>query len=288
VGLLTDDPRAAYAMADVGLETARRLGLLDVAVRLVSNWAGAGLDIGVWDRILTTIGELDRDELPVPDRIDLGSVVATILTWRGDRDAFARFATLEALLETQPDPLASSVLLARRALALLSLGRAREALDDAEATALALRSTSLSTSLLENTVLTARAALWTGDRDRLAEALDAIRAGGLRGRWLTAVATTLTAGLDALDGRTSLACDRYGDAAASWRALDVPLQLALCQLEAAHLLPTASTEATAAADEARTILDGLGAAAFIARVDGGLVEPVRSGARRNAGPGLSA
>ncbi|HEY7970472.1 MAG TPA: adenylate/guanylate cyclase domain-containing protein [Candidatus Limnocylindrales bacterium] len=274
VGLLTDDPRAAFAMSDAGLETARRLGLLDVAVRLASNWAGAGLDIGAWDQVLATMGELDRDDLTVPDRIDLGSVVATILTWRGESDADGRFGRLDALLATQPDPLASSVLLSRRSLALLSLGRAREALAHTEATTLALSSTGLSTLLLENSVLTSRAALWAADRGRLAGALDAIRAVGPRGRWLTAVTTTLAAGLDALDGRTTAARDGYGLAAARWRTLDVPLQLALCQVEAAHFLPTDTVEAAAAADEARAILAGLGAMAFIARLDGHLAEPV--------------
>ena len=258
-GLLTDDPRAAFEIADVGLETARRLGFRDIAVRLASNWAEAALDIGAWDQVLATWASWIATTCRCPDRIDLGSVVATILTWRGESDADGRFGRLDALLATQPDPLASSVLLSRRSLALLSLGRAREALAHTEATTLARSSTGLSTLLLENSVLTSRAALWAADRGSLAGALDAIRAVGPRGRWLTAVTTTLAAGLDALDGRTTAARDGYGLAAARWRTLDVPLQLALCQVEAAHFLPTGTVEAAAAADEARAILAGLGA-----------------------------
>ena len=41
-----------------------------------------------------------------------------------------------------------------------------------------------------------------------------------------------------------------------WRRLDVPLQLALCQLEAARILPADLSAAESARDESRTILEG--------------------------------
>ncbi|MEA2536037.1 MAG: hypothetical protein QOF11_271 [Chloroflexota bacterium] len=273
IGLVTDDPRAAFEVADVGLGTALRLGLRDVAVRLVSNWAGAGLEIGAWDRVVQTAAELDREELPVPDQIDLGSIAAIVSTWRGEPGAAARFASLEALLSSAPDPLASAVFLSRRAMAALALGRPDEALADAQATIPILQPTGLSTSLLESTVLTARSALWAGDDERLGRAIDEVKAYGTHGRWLKAVVMTLTAGQEARTRDGARAPKRYVSAAAAWRALDAPLQLALCQVEAAQLLGQGSAEAADAAAEARTILDGLGAAALIDRLDRGLAEP---------------
>jgi class 3 adenylate cyclase/tetratricopeptide (TPR) repeat protein len=273
IGLASDDPRAGFEVADVGLTTAQRFGLRDVAVRIVSNWAAAGLEIGEWDRVLETTTELDREDLPIPDRIDLGSIVGLVLTWRGDPLAASRFASLEALLSTLPDPLASTVFLTRRSMAALAVGRPDDALRDAEATTLEVRATGLSTSLLETAVLTARAALWAGDLERLARAIDDIRASGIRGRWLSAAAATLGAGLEARRGDAARAADGYAEAAGAWRALDVPLQLALCQLEAARLLPEKSAEAGEAADEARAILNGLRATTLLARLDRGLAEP---------------
>ena len=83
----------------------------------------------------------------------------------------------------------------------------------------------------------------------------------------------MTAGLTALTGDLAGAGDRYAAAAAAWRALDVPLQLALCQLEAAHLLAPGSAQSADAAAEARSILEGLRATALIDRLDRGLSEP---------------
>ena len=78
IGLATDDPRAAFEVADVGLATALRLGLGDVAIRLASNWAGVGLEVGEWERVARTAAELDREDLPMPDRIDLGTIGAIV------------------------------------------------------------------------------------------------------------------------------------------------------------------------------------------------------------------
>jgi class 3 adenylate cyclase/tetratricopeptide (TPR) repeat protein len=252
VGLATDDPRAAFDVADVGLGVALRLGLRDVAVRLVSNWAGAGLEVGEWDRVIQTAAELDREELPVPDQIDLGSIVA--------------------ILPSPPDPLASAVFLSRRSMANLALGRPVDALADAEATTPILRRTGLSTSLVESAALTARAALWAGDLDRLERAIDEVKAYGAHGRWLAVMVATLSAGLEARNGDLARAADGYLAAAAAWRVLDAPFQLALCQVEAARLLAEGSGEAGHAADEARTILAGLGASALIDRLEQGLAE----------------
>ena len=59
-----------------------------------------------------------------------------------------------------------------------------------------------------------------------------------------------------------------------WRRLDVPLQLALCQLEAARILPADLSAAAGARDELRTILEGLGAVALIERLETDLIAPV--------------
>ncbi len=86
VGLLADDPRAALETAAAGLDVARRFGFGDSVIRLASNWLEAALDVGAWDGALALVAELDRADLPETDRIDLRSVVALVLAWRGDAD----------------------------------------------------------------------------------------------------------------------------------------------------------------------------------------------------------
>ena len=132
------------------------------------------------------------------------------------------------------------------------------------------RGSGLRTAILWGVVPAARAALWAGEDERLSAAIDEIDASGLRGRWVTAIMTTLRAGLAARRGDLSAARRRYAEAAAVWRRLDVPLQLALCDLEAAHHLPAGSAEAAAAGDEARSTLELLGASTLIARLEDGL------------------
>ena len=223
VALLADDPRAAFELAGVGLDVARRLGLRDILVRLVSNWAEAALEIGDWDRVLQLVAELDREDLPLPDQIDLEGP-------RRHRVDLARRSRRPAGsgpsrpgCRTHPIRSHRRVLLARRSMAHLALGRPIDALADAEATTPILRPTGLSTSLVESAVLTARAALWAGDVGRLRRALDEVKAYGAHGRWLSAMVGTMTAGLTALTGDLAGAGDRYAAAAAACGALDVPL-----------------------------------------------------------------
>ena len=176
-----------------------------------------------------------------------------------------------------------ATLLHRRSLAAISLGRPADAQADAEAAMLALSAYGARTAARDGGVAVARAALWNGDADRLARAIAEIRASGLVGRWVDAITETLEAGLAARRGETNGAAERYADAAAAWRRLDLPLQLGLCRLEAAALLPAGSEVAVAAREEARATLEGLGARAFLERLAGGLVRrsPV-AGVRRRA------
>ncbi|HEX7398959.1 MAG TPA: adenylate/guanylate cyclase domain-containing protein [Candidatus Limnocylindrales bacterium] len=271
VGLLADDPRAAFVTAGAGLAVARRFGFRDSAVRLASNWAEAALEVGEWDAAIEVLTELEDDRLPITDRVDLGGVVALILAWRGDPMATDRFDALAALLPSSGEQLAEGVLLYRRSIAGIALGRPAAAQADAEAAMDALAAFGGRTAVRDGGVAVARAALWNGDTDRLARAIADLRASGLGGRWVEAICRTLDAGLAARLGDAEAAAEHYAEASAEWRQLDLPLQLALCRLEAATFLPAGSDEAAAAREEARATLEGLGARAFLDRLSGGFV-----------------
>ena len=272
-GLLLDDPRAALETARTGLDLAQRLGFRDLAIRLASNWAEAALQVGEWDATLELLGDLDREDLPPLDRIDFGGIEALIMTWRGDPDAAARFSALEMLIPLSGGELAMAMLTYRRSAARLALGRSHEALADAEATAACVLAYGDRTAFLDGHVPIARAALWTGDPLRLERSLAEMAELHLHGRWAAATRATLAAGLAARRGDTA-AVEDYADAAAEWRRLEVPLGLALSQLEAATFLPPDTEEAISAAQEARSILGGLRAFALLERLDAG---PQQSG-----------
>lgn len=108
-----------------------------------------------------------------------------------------------------------------------------------------------------------RAALWLGDAGRAGEALAGMQ--GFRGRWMAAVRLTAEAGLAAMEGRRDEAATAYSRALDAWRAIDSPLDLALCALDRAILRgpdPVAGGE-----DEAREIFTRIGATPFLARLD---------------------
>ena len=198
----------------------------------------------------------NRADLPLTDRVDFESTAALVLAWRGDPAAAARFAALDELVAGVEPDLAVASLRGRQADAALAMGRPDGALRYAEAAIPMFRTTGLRTSILDGTAPAARAALWAGDLDRAKLMIDEIERSGLHGHWVSGLLLTLGAGVAALSANPT-AVDRYAEAAASWRRLDVPLQLALCQLEAAHLLPADLAETSAARDEARAIMDGL-------------------------------
>jgi hypothetical protein len=109
-----------------------------------------------------------------------------------------------------------------------------------------------------------RAALWLGDATRARETLDGM--GGFRGRWMAAVRLTAEAGLITLEGRRDDAVTAYARALEAWRALDSPLDLALCALDRAVLRGPGPAD-SGEDDEAREIFTRLGATPFLARLE---------------------
>ncbi len=273
VGLISDDPRAALEIARAGIDTARRVGFLDLAVRIASNWAEAALEAGRWDDVVTLLGDLERYDLPVMDVVDFGGILALIATWRGDAGAAERFDHLEELTTAEDEPLILAMLRYRSSNAKLSRGLLADALADATAAATLLAGFGYKTAVRERSGTAGRAALWAGDLSVLDDAIHELEASSLHGRWMTAMIATFRAGAAARRGLVESATDTYREAAEAWRRLDLPLQLGLCQLEAAWLLPVGSEPALAAADEARAVLDGLGAAELLARLEHGLSRP---------------
>ena len=270
-GLIVDDPSQAERIARGGLDTARRVGLRGLAVRVASNWADAAIEAGRWGDVESVLAALDAPDLPAVDRVDLASVRLMVRALRGDLEALAGLDGLWSLVPEADAVLAELSLGTRRAWAMLAAGRPADALADAETAIRAGTAYGRRSALFAGTVPAAHAALWLGDDVRLGELIGDLRASGLDGWWFHGVVGSLEAGLAALRGDTDLALARYAHAGAVWHGLDAPFAVGLARLEAARLLPAGSTEAASAADAAGNVLAALGASALQDRLATGLV-----------------
>ena len=119
--------------------------------------------------------------------------------------------------------------------------------------------------------LAAHAALWLRDAER-SQAVVAAARGWYAPALETDVATT-RAGLEALAGNERSALTGYHAAQVAWRELGCDFDLALCAIDMATLLGPGHPEVVAAADEARTILERIGARPFVDRLDAAMAGP---------------
>ena len=266
--LFPDDPRAGLASALAGLERARKFGLGDWALLLTGNAAAAAIPAGEWDWILAAREEVGGEASDGATIEAVGwSIVVKAL--RGDSAAAKAGAlTIDEMTEVSSDPQNAayrSLLRAWIAYAAGDFGSALGATSDPFVDV---------TVTYRVYVLAGRSALALGDVDRAKTAhADTVQI-GVHGRWASASLATLQAGITALEGRTTEAIAAYGEAARAWRALELPFELGLCLLEFATFVGVARREARAAADEARTIFETLGATPLTARV---VERPCRGG-----------
>jgi hypothetical protein len=110
-------------------------------------------------------------------------------------------------------------------------------------------------------------ALLNRDADLAAEALASLDATGVHGRVVSMHRRTIQSGRAALDGRAAEALAGFREALAGWRDLGLPWRIALTAIVMATVLGPQEPEVRAAADEAREILDRLGAKPFLERLD---------------------
>src|SRR6185503_10678866 len=127
-----------------------------------------------------------------------------------------------------------------------------------------------------------RAALWARDLQRARNGLAAFERLRQHGGAVHMTTLTFGAGIAALEGRTSEALTMYRDALRGWEELGLPWDQALATVDMAMTVgPDEPAVATAAA-AARTILEGLGAAPILDRLDAALSQPGKSGRRGSA------
>ena len=264
-----DDPRSALRAADEAADLARRAGDRSLESTNVLNAIEMALFIGDWDTARERLAALAAGP----------SLHQHYMAWKDILDAMLEGLTTDRVEGTESierlQPLYEGIeyvhmrttYLRARALVLLAHGEVDRASDAVHA--LLVADPEGINSVIALGAL-GHAALWRRDAEGARKALEAMAS--FHGRWTLTARETISAGLSALEcgGEADAAAEpvaRFRDAAASWRSLDVPLDLALCGLDAAFLLPP-EVQPAELIDEARRILEQLGAAPLLAQLSG--------------------
>src|SRR5579862_341157 len=259
VALHDDDPRAARRIAADAAALYRRAGDRGMETMNALNAVEFALYLGEWDFARRTLDDLAAR----PNASDFRS------EWRACCQALlegmtGRFAAADALFSEVEGRMGSGehvamrhTMLHMRAMAGLASGELARSRRDAAA--IVEENPSGMNSAVPLSIL-ARAALWSKDPSGAEEAVAGMAA--FHGRWMAAVRATSQAGVLALRARQDEAAAAYQDAAQRWRVLDVPLDLALCGLDAALLLDEDHQQAELV-EESRAIFGDLGAAPFL-------------------------
>jgi tetratricopeptide (TPR) repeat protein len=259
-----DDPRAARAAAVEVRELARSLGARDHFRWSTFLCYGAGLALGQWDWVLELAAEIEAGDPGPQDLESIHGLRASVAAYRGDQETATREraeADRVGPEVSRPDFISGRY--SDRAEIQALAGRLSDAFEGAMTAARI-------SPFLPTSALAAHWALWMGDLERTRAALELVRATTERGAYADAVRTGLEAGLAALEGRRDDAVARYRSAVATFRGLDLPVDLGRCLMEYAILVGPDEAGARAAAEEARRIFEQLGSPPLLARLDAGL------------------
>jgi class 3 adenylate cyclase/tetratricopeptide (TPR) repeat protein len=259
----TTDPRAGLVTGRLGLPLARRLGLRTAERYLLCNAVEAAIRVGEWQWALDGLETMLPELTDAADRGDVVNELASILGLRGQPTA--------DLIAERPqhfdDPQARSGFGLTDARVALGEGRLQAAYEAAMAAA------DMQTEYGYAAVSVAgHAAAWLLDAER-ARVVRTHMAGWYAPA-LEVDGLTLDAGIAALEGRRDAAVAGYDDALARWRGLGADLDLALCALDMATLLGPDAAGVSSAAEEARAILERIGARPLLLRLEAALGAPV--------------
>jgi tetratricopeptide (TPR) repeat protein len=256
-----DDPAEALSLSLEAARLTRRAGHRSLETGNFLNAAEFAILLGRWDDARAALTALGQRELTGSDPMFLACCEAMLAALSGDT------APAVEQLAAGGDPAVNegvalrTTYLRARAVVSLAAGDIETAHREAAAAVAADPSGFNTPAAL---AVQMRSALWLGDAAKAREALVGMQ--GFRGRWMAAARLTGEAGVAALEGQHDEAATAYPRALDAWRALDSPLDLALCALDRAVLRgprPGAADED----DEARAILTELGAHPFLDRLD---------------------
>jgi class 3 adenylate cyclase/tetratricopeptide (TPR) repeat protein len=250
-----DDPQFGYRIARDGWELVKHLGMRGWFYML-SNAAEFAVRVGDWSWALTELEEavatLETDLTARLRRAEIrglqGADVEDDIQDVADRLADATEIQVQSSIDEV------------RAIVALAAGEAPRALDYARRAYqrnIAPDATALQTA--------ARASAWIGDAREVTAALT--HQERLPGRVSAAARHEATSSLAALEGRRVEAVAGYADALRQWRELGLEFEAAMCSLTFVKLVGARDPTARAAADDARTFFDRVGAQPLVGLLD---------------------
>jgi tetratricopeptide (TPR) repeat protein len=253
--LFAKDPLRARDLAREAFALSQRLGH-----RAMAHWS-TGLILGLsssigdgWDEALAIGEDAVAEALSRPDESRNLSVMWLLRMARGE-PGDAAIARLEAIAAEVGEAGTTGAATATRALQAHYAGRfamARDLFVQASAEFHPLAEVWLGEAAHPATFAREAAPLRA-----IAEGLDQSSEGNLP--WYRAERARAWAGVAALEGRASEAVTRYRDAIRRYRELGLTFEVARAATAAVTLLGDGDSESAAAADEARTVFDRLGA-----------------------------
>jgi class 3 adenylate cyclase/tetratricopeptide (TPR) repeat protein len=260
---IVDEPVTAGSMARIGMEKAQKLGLRYWETLLAGNAVMAALRTGDWDWALKAGADVLRDDPVTTSNSEVDAYPAIITALRGDGGArlSVNVEVIAPLSSSTADP---------QYPALVSMLRTWQQLTSGDVVA---ASNGVPMEIEEPTYASAayslagHAALWLRERDRAVHILDALNKLTVRGQWVSASRRSLAAGIAALAGQTADAVAGFAEATRILRDHGMPLDTALCLMDEVATIGTDEPAGRAAADEAREILQGLGATVLLDQLD---------------------
>src|SRR6185312_4812228 len=266
------DPREAYRLGVEAYTLARRLGQRHSATIAAANAGEAGLELGAIDEAIAMMRDVASFDLEDGDAATVEGVTIELIAVKGEPTA-ERLASL-ATMGDESDPVFGAMVGLARVWAGLAEGRF------ADAHAAGRRVAELSgLNRPYGLLYAARAAIRDGDGERARAAFDALVALSVRGPALDLWRLGIEAGVDALEGRWAEAALKFAHAFRELREMGTDFHLALVELDAVAVGPAGDRVVAAAAEDARAILTRIGAAPFLAQLDGLL-----AGGAPSAGP----
>lgn len=261
--LQNEDPGAALEAARMALVLARRVGSRPDETMAANNLAEAARATGDWD---LAFEEVTRTEASASGEAALFTRYA-LVSLRAERgqDVTEAVAELRAFCEkriAEAEPGFEAALLDLEGVVALPAGRYGEA---ARCHLDAARHDSFNAT--GHYIEAVPAALLAGDPDLTREALTALEISGSHGAMAKLARRLGEAGVAALEGRTKEAAVGLREVRDAYRKADLARPLALTGLVTCRLLGLDHPDVPGALDEARAILERLGASAWLDRLD---------------------
>jgi class 3 adenylate cyclase len=253
------DPRASLERTKAGIAIARRLGLRAFDGYHAGNAVSGAEPLGEWVWLGETVAAFLDGERAQDDRDWLESIRDYFTVWTGGPDV-ARAERLLAIARQDNDFQSERNLASYLARCAFASGDAARALELSEPY---IRSARLAD--ITEFDFTGRFALHAGRLDVAHRLLDVVGAGpgGVADHHIEAI----QAGIAALEGRRDDAVALFRSALAGYRTFGVRFAFALAAFDMARLLGEDDPAVRSVIDEARAILDELGARPLLDQLD---------------------